>query len=106
MLISIPFGDHDKTDGQTDEADETVLLNPGGVGGGATWEREREQETSFGGKTQRTRLKEAQIEGLYRKLSEMTCQTPEVFHFDNFELRDEELYYKGKSKSLVTKGRI
>ena len=36
------------------------LLSLGGViEGGSTWEQEREQETTFGGKTQSTRLKEA-----------------------------------------------
>ena len=50
-----PFSDHDKTDAQPDETGETISLIPGG---GATWEPEREQETSFGRKTQRTRLKE------------------------------------------------
>ena len=44
------------------------------------------------------------VKGLYQKLSEITCQTPEAFHFDNFELRNRELYYKGKNKSLTTEG--
>ena len=54
-----PFGDHSKTDTQPDETGETIPLNPEGVvvGRGATWEPERGQETLFGEKTQRTRLK-------------------------------------------------
>ena len=95
-----PFGDHNKTDAQPDESGETIPLIPGGVRGGATWEPECERETLFGGKTQRTRLKEAQVQGLYRKLSESICQTPEAFHFDNFELRDWELYQKSKEHVL------
>ena len=75
------------------------------MGGGATWEPECEQETSFGGKTQITRLKEAQVEGLYRKLSESIGQIPEVFHFNNFEISDGELYYKGKGMTLMIGGK-
>ena len=37
-------------------------------------------------------------------LSGETGQTLEVFHFNNFELRDGKLYYKGKSKSLMIRG--
>ena len=64
------------------------------------------QKTSFGGKTQRTRPKEAQVEGLYRKLSKGIGQIPEVFHFDDFEFRDRGLYYKGKSMSLTIRGQM
>ena len=31
-------------------------------------------------------------------------QTSEAFHLDYFELRDGELYYKGKSMSLMIRG--
>ena len=31
-------------------------------------------------------------------------QTPEAFHLDDFKLRDEELYCKGKSMPLTTRG--
>ena len=65
--------------------------------GGSTWEPEQEQETSFRGKTQSVRLKEGFIKGLYRKLSEITGQTPEAFHFDYFELRDGNCTAKQKS---------
>ena len=58
----------------------------------------------FGGKAQRTRLKEVQVEGLYQKQTEVTCQIPEAFHFDDFELRDGQLYQKGKSMPLVIRG--
>ena len=47
------------------------------------------------------------VEGLYQKLTEITCQTSEAFHFDDFELRGGELYYEGKSTSLMTgKGKL
>ena len=60
-----PFGEHDKTDETTDE---TFPLTPVGVG--STWEPEREQETSFGGESQRTRLLKDYVKDLYQKLSE------------------------------------
>ena len=57
----------------------------------------------FGGKTQSTRLKEAQVEELYRRLSDM-CQTPEVFYFIDLELRGGEVCYRNKSIPLMTGG--
>ena len=51
-----PFGggEHDRTESRPDE---NILLPPvTPVGGGSTWEQEREQETSFGGKSHRTKL--------------------------------------------------
>ena len=44
------------------------------------------------------------VKALHKMLFEGTGQTREALHFDNFELRDGELYYKGKSKSLMIKG--
>ena len=64
-----------------------------------------EQETSFGGEGQRTKLVKEHVKGLYRKLSERMGKTLEAFHFDYFELRDGELYYKGKSTPLMIRGR-
>ena len=86
-----PFGDKDKIDTQPDETGETIPVNPGRVrGGGATWEPE--QETSFGGTSIKTKVLREHAEGLYQKLSDITHQTLGAFHFDNFELRDVELY--------------
>ena len=76
------FDNHDKPE----ETGKAILFNQGGVvvGGGSTWESEHKQETSFRGRqTKRTRLKEAQVEGLHRKLTEITHQTPEALHFDD-----------------------
>ena len=100
-----PVGDHDKTDEQSYETGETISFTPGGViEEKSTWKPQREQETSFGGgKTQSAELKELFVEGLYRKLSETTGQTPEAFHFDYFELRDGKLYYKDKRTPLTNK---
>ena len=93
-----PFGDHESW---PDEP--TGDLTPVG---GITWEPEREQETSFGGESQRTRLVREYVKNLYRKLSENMNQTPEAFHFDYFKLEDEELYYRGRNKPLTTKGEL
>ena len=58
---------------------------------------EREQETSFGGMSQRIEVLKEHLNALYQMLSERSIyQTPEVFHFDYFELRDEKLYYRDK----------
>ena len=44
--------------------------------GGSTWEPEREQETSFGGReSQRNRVLKDWIEGLYKKLSQKWVRT-------------------------------
>ena len=40
---------------------------------------------------QSTRLKKSFVEKLSWELSQETGETPEAFHFDNFELRDEKL---------------
>ena len=47
-----PFGEHNRTESRPDEED--IPLTPIG---GSTWEPEREQETSFGGReSQRNRV--------------------------------------------------
>ena len=73
--------------------------------GRSTWELTREQETSFRGReSQRTKLMKDYIKDLYKKISENISETPEEFHCDYFKLEDGELYYRGKRKSLTTKG--
>ena len=79
---------------------ENIPLTPVG---GSTWEPEREQETSFGGGSQRTKLMKEYVEGLYRKISERRSETPGEFHFDYFKLEGGELYYKGSNKPLTTR---
>ena len=93
-----PFGDHESWPDEP-MGDLTPV-------GGITWEPEREQETSFGGESQRTRLVREYVKDLYRKLSENMNQTPEAFHFDYFKLEDEELYYRGRNKPLTTEGEL
>ena len=95
-----PFGEHNS---RPDEpTGESIPLTQ--VGGGSTWEPEREQETSFGGRqSQRKRVLRDRVEGLYEKLSQKWARTSEVFHFDLFELRDGQLYFRDKSKPLTTR---
>ena len=92
-----PFGEHksrpDKPMG------ENIPLTPVG---GSTWEPESGQEKSFGGESHRTKLTKDYVRDLYQKLSEK-YGVSEAFHFDYFELRDGELYYKGKSKPLTNR---
>ena len=93
-----PFGEHES---RTDETGENIPFTPVGE---STWEPEHEQETSFGGESQRTKLMKDYVKDLYKKLSENVSETPEEFHYDYFKLEDRELYYRGKRKPLTTKG--
>ena len=95
-----PFGDHDSM--PDEPTGENIPLTPGG--GESAWEPECEQETSFRGESQRTKLLKEHVKGLYRKLSESEGETSEAFHFDYFKLIDGELYYKSKSKPLTNGG--
>ena len=84
-----PFSEHDKTYTQSDTG-ETIPFTLGGViGEGSTWEPE--QETSFGGTSQRTEVPKEHVKALYHVLSKETGKTPEAFHFDNLEHIDGKL---------------
>ena len=98
-----PFGEHES---RTDEpTDEHIPLDPVTPGRSSTWEPDRgEQETSFRGESQRTKLMKDYVKDLYKKISENIGETPEEFHFDYFKLENGELYYRGKRKPLTTKG--
>ena len=82
--------------------------------GGSTWEpgqshasAERgEQETSFGGESQRTKLMKDYVKDLYKKLSENIGEASEQFHYDYFELKGGELYYIGNRKPLTAEGKL
>ena len=100
-----PFGEHDRTESRTDETGENIPFTPVGGAGSSTWEPDQgEQETSFGGESQRTNLMKDYVRDLYKKLSENVSETPEEFHYDYFKLEDGELYYRGNRKPLTTKG--
>ena len=43
---------------------------------------------------------------LYKRLSENVGETPELFHYDYFKLKDGELYYRGSRKPLTTEGKL
>ena len=90
-----PFGGHEY--GPDKPMGENIPLISGE--GGSTWEPGRQQETSFGGEeSKQSKL----VKELYLKVFKHQGHPPEEFHFDNFELRDGDLYYKGNSKSFTT----
>ena len=98
-----PFGEHESR--PEEPTDEHIPLDPVTPGRSSTWESDRgEQETSFGGESQRTKLMKDYVKDLYKKLSENIGETPEEFHYDYFKLEDGELYYRGSRKPLTTKG--
>ena len=72
----------------------------------STWEPTREQETSFRGDSQRTKLMKDYVKDLYTKLSENIDETLELFHYDYFKLEGGELYYIGYRKPLTTEGKL
>ena len=108
-----PFGEHESR--PEEPTDEHIPLDPvtpgrltwyprGVPGPSDPWETTREQETSFGGESQRTKLMKDYVKDLYKKISENIGETPEEFHYDYFKLEGGELYYRGKRKPLTTKG--
>ena len=96
------FGEHESR--PEEPTDERIPLDPVTPGRSSTWEPTHEQETSFGGESQRTKLMKDYVRDLYQKLSENIGKTPELFHYDYFKLEDGELYYRGSRKPLTTKG--
>ena len=98
-----PFGEHESR--SEEPSDEHIPLDPVNPGRSSTWEPDQgEQETSFRGESQRTKLMKDYVKDLYKKLSENIGETPEEFHYDYFKLENGELYYRGKRKHLTTKG--
>ena len=101
-----PFDEHEsRTEEPTDEHIPLDPVTPVG-GGGSTWEPTHEQETSFRGESQRTRLMKDYVKDLYKKRSENIGETPELFHYNYFKLEGGELYYIGNSKTLKTEGKL
>ena len=98
-----PFGEHESR--PEEPTDEHIPLDPV-TPGGPTWEPTLEQETSFGGESQRTKLMKDYVKDLYKKLSENTGETPEPFHYDYFKLEGGEPYYIGNRKPLTTEGKL
>ena len=99
-----PFGEHEL--GPEEPTDEHIPLDPV-TPGRSTWEPDRrEQETSFGRESQRTKLMKDYVIYLYKRLSENIDETPELFHYDYFKLEGGELYYIGSRKPLTTEGKL
>ena len=100
-----PFGEHDKTEEPTDENIPLDPVTPGrstwdpsGVLGlVGPWEPEREQETSFGGRSRTSVLhKEYLVGKIYELIGNKTHQRLEP-NLSLFVLgEDGRLYYKGK----------
>ena len=59
------FGEQESRTDETGENIPLSLVTP--VGGGSTWEPTREQEMSFGGESQRTKLMKDYVKDLYKK---------------------------------------
>ena len=98
-----PFGEHESR--PEEPTNEHIPLDPVTPRRSSTWEPNRgEQETSFGGESQRTKLMKDYVKDLYKKISENIGETPEEFHYDYFKLENGDLYYRGKRKPLTTKG--
>ena len=98
------FGEHES---RTDEpTDEHIPLDPV-TSGRSTWEPDQgEQETSFGGESQRTKLMKDYVRDLYKRLSENIGETPELFHYDYLKLKGGEVYYIDSRKPLTTEGKL
>ena len=100
-----PFGEHESR--PEEPTDEHIPLDPVTPGRSSIWEPDRgEQETSFGGESQRAKLMKDYVRDLYKKLSENIGETPELFHYDYFKLKGRELYYIGSRKPLTTEGKL
>ena len=97
-----PFGEQKSRPEEL--TDEHIPLDPVTPGRSSTSEPDRgEQETSFGGESQTTKLMKDYVKDLYKKISENVGETPEECHYDYFKLEDGELYCRGKRKPLTTK---
>ena len=71
-----PFSKHGKT-GEQPDTGKVIPFTPGGViGGGSTWEPER--ETSFSGMSQRMEVLKEHVKVLSHVLPKETDQTPEI----------------------------
>ena len=100
-----PFGEHESR--PEEPTDEHIPLDPVTPGGSSTWEPDQgEQETSFGGESQRTKPMKDYVRDLHKKLSENIGETPLLFCYDYFKLEDGELYYRGSRKPLTTEEKL
>ena len=107
-MADIDINSFGEQESSTDESmDEHIPLDLVTPGRSSTWEPDQgEQETSFRGESQRTKLMKDYVRDLYKKISGNISETPEEFHYDYFKLENGELYYRGKRKPLTTKGML
>ena len=99
-----PFGEHkSRSDDHTDTGENIPLIprgpegrptwDPSGVPGPLDpWEPECEQETSFGGESQTSKLMKDYVKDLYKRISGSIGEIPEPSHYDYFKLEDREPY--------------
>ena len=78
------FGEHESRPERP--TNEHIALDPVTPGRSSTWEPEHQQETSFGGESQRTKLMKDYVRDLYEKISENIDETPELFLYNYFKL--------------------
>ena len=73
-----PFGEHES---RTDEpTDEHIPLDPVTPGRSSTWEPDRgEQETSFGGESQRNKLMKDYVRDLYKRYQKTLVKPQNYF---------------------------
>ena len=99
-----PFGEHESR--PEEPTDEHIPLDPVTPGRSTLEPDQGEEETSFGGESQRTKLMKDYVRDLYKRLSENICETPELFYYDYFKVKGGELYYVGSRKPLTTEGKL
>ena len=99
-----PFGEHESR--PEESTDDHIPLTP--AGGGSTWDprpgqsAEHEQKTSF---TDNER-KEELVRELQLDIFRGSKNFPDDFHFNKFELRNDQLFYKEiDGKPLMTRKR-
>ena len=101
-----PFGEHGRTESRTDDDDHTetgenIPFTPVGGGRSSTWEPDRgEQETSFGGASQRTKLMKDYIKDLHKKISENIGETPRRISLRLFQTRRWGTILQRQEKTL------
>ena len=100
-----PFGEHESR--PEEPTDEHIPLDMVTPGRSSTWKSDRgEQETSFRGESQRTKLMKGYVRDLYKRLSENIGETPEVFHYNYFKLEGGEPYHIGSRKPLTIERKL
>ena len=73
-----PFGEHKSR--PEEPTDEHIPLDPVTPGRSLTWEPDRgEQETSFGGESQRTKLMKDYVRDLYKSYQKMLVKSQNYF---------------------------